>query len=220
MEKRFLCVGLVGFVISLSSCVVTQTQEKATRLKVDSCIEPHEDEVKTESASPSAPTEKVIPSAAVPLGHKVISPVIEDAKREDASYFKQIEDRISLYWFLGYGTRTDIKLETEDDKPIVIEFKVLPDGSIDSVKIKDAAGNSQLASELVASINKASPLNPFPSNIKEPSIEVRFNFYFSDFYFFDQKESDAYHREAPRILKFDLLPYHREVVPYREVPFH
>ena len=70
------------------------------------------------------------------------------------------------------------KLETKDDKPIIIEFKVLPNGSIDDVKIADDAGNFQLASRLVSSIKNAAPLNPLPSNIKEPSIDVKFNFYF------------------------------------------
>src|SRR3989304_3931429 len=117
--------------------------------------------------------EDTISNAAIPG-----APSFNVQKHEYASYFKHIRDRISLYWFLGYGTRAEIKLETRDDKPIIIEFKVLPDGSIDDVKIADDAGNFQLASRLVYSIEKASPLNPFPSNIKEPSIDVKFNFYF------------------------------------------
>ena len=54
----------------------------------------------------------------------------------------------------------------------------MPDGSIDGVKVVDDAGNFNLASRLISSVKNASPLNPFPSNIKEPSIDVRFNFYF------------------------------------------
>lgn len=99
-------------------------------------------------------------------------------KHEYADYFKHIRDRISLYWFLGYGTRAELKLETKDDKPVIVEFKVLPDGSIGGVKIVDDAGNFNLASRLSSSIENAAPLNPFPANIKEPSIDVRFNFYF------------------------------------------
>ena len=106
------------------------------------------------------------------------APSFNVQKHEYGSYFKHIRDRISLYWFLGYGTRAEIKLETKDDKPIIIEFKVLPDGSIDGVKVVDDAGNFNLASRLIFSVKNASPLNPFPSNIKEPSIDVRFNFYF------------------------------------------
>ncbi|MDO8745036.1 MAG: cell envelope integrity protein TolA [Candidatus Brocadiaceae bacterium] len=106
------------------------------------------------------------------------APSFNVQKHEYADYFKHIRDRISLYWFLGYGTRAEIKLETKNDKPIIIEFKVLPDGSIDDVKIADDAGNFQLASRLISSIKNAAPLNPFPSNIKEPSIDVKFNFYF------------------------------------------
>ncbi|MCR4321084.1 MAG: energy transducer TonB [Candidatus Brocadiaceae bacterium] len=117
--------------------------------------------------------EDTISNAAIPG-----APSFNVQKHEYAHYFKHIRDRISLYWFLGYGTRAEIKLETKDDKPIIIEFKVLPDGSIDDVKIADDAGNFQLASRLVSSIEKAAPLNPFPSNIKEPSIDVKFNFYF------------------------------------------
>ncbi len=106
------------------------------------------------------------------------APSFNVKRHEYADYFKHIRDRISLYWFLGYGTRAEIKLETRDDKPIIVEFKVLPDGSIDGVKIVDDAGNFNLASRLVSSIKNAAPLNPFPSHIKEPSIDVRFNFYF------------------------------------------
>ncbi|MBW7898708.1 hypothetical protein B188_09220 [Candidatus Brocadiaceae bacterium B188] len=106
------------------------------------------------------------------------APSFNVKKHEYADYFKHIRDRISLYWFLGYGTRAEIKLETKNDKPVIIEFKVLPNGSIDGVKIVDDAGNFNLASRLVSSIKNAEPLNPFPVNIKEPSIDVRFNFYF------------------------------------------
>lgn len=106
------------------------------------------------------------------------APSFNVKKHEYADYFKHIRDRISLYWFLGYGTRAEIKLETRDDKPIIVEFKVLPDGSIDDVKIVEDAGNFNLASRLISSIKNAAPLNPFPSKIKEPSIDVRFNFYF------------------------------------------
>ena len=117
--------------------------------------------------------EDTISNAAIPG-----APSFNVQKHEYASYFKHIRDRISLYWFLGYGTRAEIKLETKNDKPIIIEFKVLPDGSIDDVKISDDAGNFQLASRLVSSIKNAAPLNPFPVDIKEPSIDVKFNFYF------------------------------------------
>ena len=129
---------------------------------------------KTEGANKDpALFEDTISNAAIPG-----APSFNVQKHEYASYFKHIRDRISLYWFLGYGTRAEIKLETKDDKPIIIEFKVLPDGSIDDVKITDDGGNFQLASRLVSSIKNAAPLNPFPSNIKEPSIDVKFNFYF------------------------------------------
>lgn len=106
------------------------------------------------------------------------APSFNVKKHEYADYFKHIRDRISLYWFLGYGTRAEIKLETKDDKPVIVEFKVLPNGSISGVKIVDDAGNFNLASRLVSSIENAAPLNPFPSKITEPSIDVRFNFYF------------------------------------------
>ena len=117
--------------------------------------------------------EDTISNAAIPG-----APTFNVKKHEYADYFKHIRDRISLYWFLGYGTRAEIKLETKDDKPVIIEFKVYPNGSIGDVKIVDDAGNFNLASRLISSVEKASPINPFPPKIKEPSIDVRFNFYF------------------------------------------
>ncbi len=117
--------------------------------------------------------EDTISNAAIPG-----APSFNVKKHEYADYFKHIRDRISLYWFLGYGTRAEMKLETKEDKPVIVEFKVLPDGSIGEVKIVDDAGNFNLASRLVSSIKNAAPLNPFPSKITEPSIDVRFNFYF------------------------------------------
>lgn len=117
--------------------------------------------------------EDTISNAAIPG-----APTFNVKKHEYAEYFKHIRDRISLYWFLGYGTRAELKLETKDDKPIIIEFKVYPNGTIDDVKIVDDAGNFNLASRLISSVEKASPINPFPPKIKEPSIDVRFNFYF------------------------------------------
>lgn len=129
---------------------------------------------KTEGASKDPVLfEDTISNASIPG-----APSFHVKKHEYADYFKHIRDRISLYWFLGYGTRAEIKLETKNDHPIIIEFKVFPDGSVDEIKIVDDAGNFQLASRLISSIKNASPLNPFPSKIKEPSIDVRFNFYF------------------------------------------
>src|SRR3972149_5748865 len=89
--------------------------------------------------------EDTISNAAIPG-----APSFNVQKHEYASYFKHIRDRISLYWFLGYGTRAEIKLETKDDKPIIIEFKVLPNGTIEGVNIVEDAGNFQLASRIVS----------------------------------------------------------------------
>ncbi|HHT9152943.1 MAG TPA: hypothetical protein ACFYEM_05345, partial [Candidatus Hypogeohydataceae bacterium YC40] len=73
-------------------------------------------------------------------------------KDEYAPYYKHIRDRISWYWYLGYGTRQEIKLETEDNKPIIVEFKVYPEGLAKDVKIVQEAGNHLLASRIKDSI--------------------------------------------------------------------
>jgi len=106
------------------------------------------------------------------------APSFNVKKHKYAAYFKHIRNRISVHWLYKYGTRAEISLKTEEDEPIIIEFKVLPDGVIDSVNIVSDAGNLLLASKLASSIKSASPLDPFPSHLKEPSIDVRFNFYF------------------------------------------
>ena len=47
-------------------------------------------------------------------------------KHEYASYYKHIRDKISLFWMLFFGTDQSIKLRTDENKPIIVEFKVRP----------------------------------------------------------------------------------------------
>jgi hypothetical protein len=95
-----------------------------------------------------------------------------------APYYKHIRDRISWYWYLGYGTRQEIKLETENNQPIIVEFKIYPEGVVKEVKIVQEAGNHLLASRIKDSI-EATRLQEFSRyNVEEEYIDVRFNFYF------------------------------------------
>lgn len=106
------------------------------------------------------------------------SPSFNVKKDEYAPYYKHIRDRISWYWYLGYGTRQEIKLETENNKPIIIEFKVYPEGVAKEIKIIQEAGNHLLASRIKDSI-EATRLEKFSRyDVKEEYIDVRFNFYF------------------------------------------
>lgn len=98
-------------------------------------------------------------------------------KDEYAPYYRHIRDRISWYWVLKYGTRAEINLETKTNTPIIISFKVYPDGGIRTVEVIDAAGNNLLASYIRDSIAETR-LNKFPSYVEEEFIDVRFNFYF------------------------------------------
>lgn len=94
-----------------------------------------------------------------------------------APYYRHIRDRISWYWVLKYGTRAEINLETKPKKPIIIQFKVLPNGRTGEVKIVDVAGNNLLASYIKDTISEAR-MDEFPSYVEEQYIDVRFNFYF------------------------------------------
>ncbi len=94
-----------------------------------------------------------------------------------APYYRHIRDRISWYWILKYGTRAEINLETKPNTPIIIEFKVHPNGKIKTVEIIDGAGNKLLASYIRDSITETR-LNKFPSYVEEEFLDIRFNFYF------------------------------------------
>jgi hypothetical protein len=98
-------------------------------------------------------------------------------KHEYAPYYKHIRDKISWYWLLQYGTDASINLETNDYKPVVVEFKVLPSGKIANVTIANSAGNELLSSKVQKSIQNTI-LNKFPEYVNEKYINVRFNFYF------------------------------------------
>lgn len=99
-------------------------------------------------------------------------------KDEYAPYYRHIRDRISWYWYLGYATRQEMKLETEGNKPIIIEFKVYSEGEVKEAKIVQEAGNHLLASRIKDSI-EATHLDKFSRfEVKEEYIDVRFNFYF------------------------------------------
>ena len=98
-------------------------------------------------------------------------------KDQYAPYYRHIRDRVSWYWILKYGTRAEIKLETKPNHPIIIQFKVLPNGTTGEVKVIDAAENNLLASYIRDSITETH-LNEFPSYVEEEFIDVRFNFYF------------------------------------------
>ncbi|HHT9133054.1 MAG TPA: hypothetical protein ACFYED_11320 [Candidatus Tripitaka californicus] len=106
------------------------------------------------------------------------SPSFTVRKDEYAPYYRHIRDRISWYWYLGYATRQEMKLETEENKPIIIEFKVYSEGVVKEAKIVQEAGNHLLASRIKDSI-EATHLDNFSRfGVKEEYIDVRFNFYF------------------------------------------
>lgn len=98
-------------------------------------------------------------------------------KDEYAPYYRHIRDRITWYWVLKYGTKAEIKLETKKNTPIIIEFKVYPNGEIKSVHVVEEAGNHLLASYIKETISETR-LKKFPSYVEEEFIDVRFNFYF------------------------------------------
>ena len=98
-------------------------------------------------------------------------------KHEYAPYYKHIRDKISWYWLLQYGTDASINLVTNDYKPVIVEFRVLPSGKIANVEITNSAGNQLLSSKVQKSIQNTI-LNKFPEYVNEKHINVRFNFYF------------------------------------------
>lgn len=98
-------------------------------------------------------------------------------KDEYAPYYRHIRDRITWYWVLRYGTRQEIKLETENNLPIIVEFKIYPEGVAKEVKIVQEAGNHLLASYVKDTVADTR-FKQFPPYVKEEYIDVRFNFYF------------------------------------------
>ncbi len=98
-------------------------------------------------------------------------------KHEYAPYYKQIRDKIRLYWLLQYGTDHSINQVTKEYKPIVVTFKVLPEGNIVNVVIVDPAGNELLASKIKKSIQNTA-LDTFPEYIDEKHIDVKFSYFF------------------------------------------
>ena len=98
-------------------------------------------------------------------------------KHEYAPYYKHIRDKISWYWLLQYGTDASINLVTNDYKPVIVEFRVLPSGKIANVAITNSAGNELLSSKVQKSVQNTI-LNKFPEYVNEKYINVRFNFYF------------------------------------------
>jgi len=98
-------------------------------------------------------------------------------KSEYAVYYKHIRDRITRYWLIQYGTDASIRLATQDYKPVIVKFKVIPSGRIIDVKVADSAGNELLSSKVQQSIRNTI-LNRFPDYVNEEFINVKFNFYF------------------------------------------
>ena len=98
-------------------------------------------------------------------------------KHEYAKYYKHIRDKISLYWLLYFGTDQSIKFTTEDNRPVIVEFKIRPSGKITDVIISDDAGNPFLASRTQTTVINTQ-LDEFPPFIEEEFIDVKFNFFF------------------------------------------
>ncbi|MCP4255803.1 MAG: hypothetical protein GY775_20870 [Candidatus Scalindua sp.] len=98
-------------------------------------------------------------------------------KHEYAPYYKQIKDKIRLYWLIQYGTDHSINQVTKGYKPIVVTFKVFPSGKIENVEIVDSAGNELLASKIRVSIQNTA-IGKFPDYINENHIDVKFSYFF------------------------------------------
>jgi TonB family protein len=78
---------------------------------------------------------------------------------------------------LQFGTDASINQETNDFKPVVVTFKVLPSGKITDVKIVDSAGNELLASKVQSSIQNT-PVDKFPEYIDEKDLDIKLSYYF------------------------------------------
>ncbi len=78
---------------------------------------------------------------------------------------------------LQYCTEQSINQVTKEYKPIVVTFKVLPEGNIVNVVIVDPAGNELLASKIKKSIQNTA-LDTFPEYIDEKHIDVKFSYFF------------------------------------------
>ncbi|ODS33338.1 MAG: hypothetical protein SCARUB_01518 [Candidatus Scalindua rubra] len=172
-------------VVEESTDEITESVEEYTKMasipmtKMKEIVEGSRDSISNESQGVNVPAGDDVPFfedniSNAPLPGKESFNI---KKHEYAPYYKHIRDKVRLYWLLQYGTDASINQVTEDYKPIIVTFKVLPAGRIVDVIIIDSAGNELLASKIRISIQNTI-LNKFPEYIDEKYINVRFSYYF------------------------------------------
>lgn len=69
----------------------------------------------------------------------------------------------------------DIK-QIDDSIHTSVLIKILPDGSIDDIKILEESGSKALDESAIRSIKLTNPFKPFPQNITEPYILLGIRF--------------------------------------------
>jgi len=62
---------------------------------------------------------------------------------------------------------------------VVIEFRILKDGSVAGLKIATASGDLDLDRPAYGSITVSNPFPPLPSEFKGPYLGLRFSFYYN-----------------------------------------
>jgi TonB family protein len=81
-----------------------------------------------------------------------------------------VERRINTRW-----SPPDIFRDRKNVVAVVV-FPILRDGSVGPVRVVTPSGSPQFDQAAVRSVILASPFAPFPEEMKEPRMDVRFTF--------------------------------------------
>ena len=83
-------------------------------------------------------------------------------------YLVMVEEAIDRNWFSPPG---------DFDKPVVIvQFRIIQSGEVAQIHIEQSSGNEHYDSAALRAIQTVNPLPPFPSNMDQSFLDVKFRF--------------------------------------------
>lgn len=83
------------------------------------------------------------------------------------SYTEAMHNKISSKW---------TPPSVEKGGKVIVEYTIQKNGHIINEKIETSSGNKELDASALKALRKASPLPPLPMNLKQDSINAKFNF--------------------------------------------
>jgi TonB family protein len=107
------------------------------------------------------------------VGNKNGPPAVDAVKEADfGPYMKDLQRKIKMSWRPPRGN---------ESKRVVVVFRVSKLGELQAVRVTKSSGEPSADSAAISAVQKVFPYKPFPTDYREPNIDIEFTFDYNVF---------------------------------------